>query len=114
MPSGWLLSCGLYATPRTVLARASEQKTIYDLLFRAAADTLREVAADSQWLGAEIGFLSILHTWGQNLQAHPHVHCIVPAGGLSFDHQRWVHPRYAFLPAKVLSKVFRGKFTASL
>jgi hypothetical protein len=90
------------------------KKTIYDLLFRAAADTLREVAADPQWLGAEIGFLSILHTWGQNLQAHPHVHCIVPAGGLSFDHQRWVHPRYAFLPAKVLSKVFRGKFTASL
>jgi hypothetical protein len=90
------------------------KKAIYDLLFRAAADTLREVTADPQWLGAEIGFLGILHTWGQNLQAHPHVHCILPAGGLSFDHQRWVHPRYAFLPAKVLSKVFRGKFTASL
>ena len=90
------------------------KKTVYDLLFRAAADTLRQGTADPQWLGAEIGFLSILHTWGQNLQAHPHVHCILPSGGLSFDHQRWVYPPYAFLPAKVLSKVFRGKFTASL
>jgi hypothetical protein len=90
------------------------KKTIYNLLFRAAADTLREVTANPQHLGAEIGFLSILHTWGQTLQAHPHIHCILPSGGLSFDHQQWVHPRYAFLPAKVLRKVFRGKFTAGL
>jgi hypothetical protein len=90
------------------------KKTVYHLLFRASAETLLKVAADPQHLGAEIGFLSVLHTWGQNLQHHPHVHCIIPAGGLSSDHQRWVHPRYAFLPAKVLSKLFRGKFTDGL
>jgi Putative transposase/Transposase zinc-binding domain len=90
------------------------KKTVYSLLFRAAADTLLEVAADPQRLGAEVGFFSVLHSWGQNLQFHPHLHCIFPSGGLSFDHQRWVHPRYAFLPAKVLSKVFRGKFTKAL
>ena len=90
------------------------KKTVYNLLFRAAADTLLEVAADPHWLGAQVGFLCVLHSWGQNLQFHPHVHCILPSGGLSFDHQRWIHPRYAFLPAKVLSKVFRGKFTEAL
>lgn len=90
------------------------KKTVYSLLFRAAADTLLEVAADPQRLGAEVGFFSVLHSWGQNLQFHPHLHCILPSGGLSFDHQRWVHSRYAFLPAKVLSKVFRGKFTEAL
>jgi putative transposase/transposase-like zinc-binding protein len=90
------------------------KKTVYSLLFRAAADTLLEVTADPQWLGAEVGFLSVLHSWGQNLQFHPHLHCILPSGGLSADHQRWVHPRHAFLPAKVLSKVFRGKFTEAL
>ncbi len=90
------------------------KKTVYSLLFRAAADTLLEVTADPQWLGAEVGFLSVLHSWGQNLQFHPHLHCILPSGGLSADHHRWVHPRHAFLPAKVLSKVFRGKFTEAL
>ena len=81
-------------------------------LFQASAATLLEVAADPQHLGAEIGFLSILHTWGQTLVRHPHVHCVVPAGGLSPDHQRWIRPKYAgfFLPVKVLSRVFRGKF----
>jgi len=90
------------------------KKTVYSLLFRAAADTLLAVTADPHWLGAQVGFLCVLHSWGQNLQFHPHVHCILPSGGLSFDHQRWIHPRYAFLPAKVLSKVFRGKFTEAL
>ena len=91
------------------------KKVVYDLLFRASAATLLEIAADPKHLGAEIGFLSVLHTWGQNLQHHPHVHCVVPSGGLSPDHQRWVRPRYAFfLPVKVLSRVFRGKFTAGL
>jgi hypothetical protein len=66
-------------------------------------------------MGAEIGFLSVLHTWGQNLLHHPHVHCVIPAGGLSPDHSGWIHPRYPFfLPVKVLSRVFRGKFTAGL
>jgi hypothetical protein len=93
----------------------ANKRTLYDLLFRASAATLLEIAADPKHLGAEIGFLSVLHTWGQNVLHHPHVHCVIPAGGLSLDHQRWVHPRYAFfLPVKVLSRVFRGKFTAGL
>jgi hypothetical protein len=84
-------------------------------LFRASAETLLEVAADPKHLGAQIGFLSVLHTWGQNLLAHPHVHCVIPAGGLSPDHTRWIHPRYPFfLPVRVLSRVFRGKFVAGL
>jgi hypothetical protein len=91
------------------------KKLIYTLLFRASAATLLEVAADPKHLGAEIGFLSVLHTWGQNLLHHPHVHCVIPAGGLAPDHLRWVHPHYAFLlPVKVLSRVFRGKFVAGL
>lgn len=91
------------------------KKVVYDLLFRASAATLLEVARDPKHLGAEIGFLTVLHTWGQNLQHHPHVHCVIPSGGLSLDHQRWIHPRYAFfLPVKVLGRVFRGKFVAGL
>jgi hypothetical protein len=90
-------------------------EVLYNLLFQASATTLLEVAADPKHLGAEIGFLSILHTWGQNLLLHPHVHCAIPAGGFSPDHARWVHPRYPFfLPVKVLSSVFRGKFVAGL
>jgi hypothetical protein len=91
------------------------QRLFYDLLFTASAQTLLEVAADPKHLGAEIGVISILHTWGQNLLLHPHIHCAIPAGGLSPDHTRWVHPRYSFfLPVKVLSRVFRGKFIAGL
>jgi hypothetical protein len=87
----------------------------YHLLFTASAATLLEVAGDPKHLGAEIGILSILHTWGQNLLVHPHIHCVIPAGGISLDLTRWVHPRYPFLlPVKVLSRVFRGKFIAGL
>jgi Putative transposase len=76
---------------------------------------LLEVAADPKHLGAEIGFFSVLHTWGQNLLAHPHVHCVIPAGGLASDHTHWIHPRYPFfLPVGVLSRIFRGKFVAGL
>ena len=91
-------------------------RQFYDLLFTATAATLLEIAADPKHLGAEIGILSILHTWGQNLLAHPHIHCVIPAGGISPDHSRWVHPRYPgfFLPVKVLSRVFRGKIIAGL
>src|SRR5438067_3816725 len=93
----------------------SNQKVVYDLLFRTSAATLLEIAGDPKHLGADIGFMSVLHTWGQNVLHHPHVHCVIPAGGLSLDHQRWVRPHYAFfLPVKVLSRVFRGKFTAGL
>ena len=91
------------------------KKVIYDLLFRTTAATLLEIAADPRHLGAEIGFLSVLHTWGQTLQHHPHIHCVIPSGGLSLDHQRWVHPRYPFfLPVVVLRRVFRGKFVDGL
>ena len=91
------------------------QRLFYNLLFTASAQTSLEVAADPKHLGAEIGVISILHTWGQNLLLHPHIHCAIPAGGLSPDHSRWVHPRYAFfLPVKVLGRVFRGKFIAGL
>lgn len=90
-------------------------RILYGLLFRAVAATLLEVAADPQHLGGEIGFLSILHTWGQNLLLHPHLHCVVPAGGMAPDHTHWVRPRYPFfLPVKVLNRVFRGKFMAGL
>jgi hypothetical protein len=93
----------------------SNKKVVYDLLFRTSAATLLEIAADPKHLGADIGFMSVLHTWGQNVLHHPHVHCVIPAGGLSLDQQRWVHTRYAFfLPVRVLRRVFRGKFTAGL
>ncbi len=88
---------------------------LYGLLFWASARTLLEVAANTKHLGAKIGFLGILHTWGQNLLLHPHLHCVIPAGGLSSDRTRWVRPKYAFfLPVKVLSRVFRGKFVDGL
>jgi hypothetical protein len=91
------------------------KKLLYNLLFRASAETLLEIALDPKHLGAEIGFLSVLHTWGQNLRHHPHIHCVIPAGGLSPDHRRWIHPRFHFLlPRNVLSRVFRGKFVAAL
>jgi hypothetical protein len=92
------------------------QKVVYQLLFQASAETLLEIAADPKHLGAQIGFLSVLHTWGQTLQHHPHVHCVIPAGGLSPDCKQWIHPRCNafFLPVKVLSRVFRGKFVAGL
>jgi hypothetical protein len=91
------------------------KRVIYGLLFRAASQTLLEIAADKKHLGAVIGFLAVLHTWGQSLQLHPHLHCVVPGGGLSADHSRWVSCREGFfLPVKVLSRLFRGKFVAYL
>jgi hypothetical protein len=102
--------------PRTLdpIALANPRE-VYGLLMRAAAETLIEVAADPQHLGAEIGVLAVLHTWGQNLELHPHVHCVVTGGGLSPDGTRWVSSRpNFFLPVRVLSRVFRGKFLAGL
>ena len=91
------------------------QRELYDALFRCSSATLLEIAADPKHLGAEIGFLSILHTWGQNLLLHPHIHCVIPAGGISPDHTCWLRPRYPFfLPVKILSQVFRGKFVSAL
>jgi Putative transposase/Transposase zinc-binding domain len=90
-------------------------RVVYDLLLRSAAETLLEVAADPNHLGAQIGVLAVLHTWGQNLQFHPHVHCVVTGGGLSPNGTRWIaSPSNFFLPVRVLSRVFRGKFLAGL
>jgi hypothetical protein len=88
---------------------------VYGLLFRAVSQTLLEIAADPQHLGAQIGFLAVLHTWSQNLLHHPHIHCVVPAGGLAPDGSCWIRcrPKF-FLPVKVLSRLFRGKFLALL
>ena len=91
------------------------KKVLYDLLFRTSAETLLEVARNPEHLGAEIGFFSVLHSWSQQLNLHPHLHIIIPAGGLSPDHTRWIHARENyFLPKKVLRKVFRGKFVSAL
>jgi Putative transposase/Transposase zinc-binding domain len=90
-------------------------RVVYDLLVRCAAETVLEVAANPEHLGARTGVLAVLHTWGQALQFHPHVHCVVPGGGLSQDRTSWVGSRPDFfLPVRVLSRVFRGKFLAGL
>jgi Putative transposase/Transposase zinc-binding domain len=106
----------VFTIPHELSGLALQNKRVlYDLLLRASAETLLEVAADPQHLGAVIGFLSVLHTWGQNLLHHPHVHCVIPAGGLSLDHARWQSaPPHFFLPNRVLSRVFRGKFLEAL
>jgi hypothetical protein len=115
-----LLPCSyfhvVFTIPHELSALALQnKKVLYDLLFQASAETLLEVAADPKHLGAEVGFLSVLHTWGQNLQAHPHVHCVIPAGGLAPDRSRWIRSRPGFfLPIRVLSRVFRGKFSHGL
>lgn len=90
-------------------------RVVYGLLFRAVSQTLLQVAATSRHLGARIGFLAVLHTWGQNLLHHPHIHCVVPAGGLSADGSRWVRCRSGFfLPVRVLSRLYRGKLLSFL
>ena len=106
----------VFTLPQQLAALALQnKKVIYDLLFRASAETLLEVAGDPRHLGAEIGFFTVLHTWNQKLGLHPHVHCVIPAGGLSPDHTHWVKSRDRFfLSIHVLRRVFRGKFVAAL
>src|ERR1017187_6852425 len=107
----------VFTLPHELAPLALQNKEVmYGLLFRFSAETLIEIARDPQRLGAEIGFFSVLHTWSQKLQHHPHVHCVVAAGGLSPDHTRWVRPRCNnfFVPEAVLSEVFRGKFVEAL
>jgi len=106
----------VFTLPRQLAPLALQnKKVIYGLLLRASAETLLKVARDPRHLGAEIGFFSVLHTWNQKLQLHPHVHCVIPAGGLSLDHTHWVPSRDRFfLPIRVLRRVFRGKFVAGL
>ena len=106
----------VFTVPQEIAAIAYQNKAlVYDLLFRATAETLRTIAADPKHLGAEIGFIAILHTWGQNLLHHPHLHCVVPGGGPSVDDTRWVGCRPGFfLPVRVLSRLFRRLFLAQL
>lgn len=106
----------VFTLPASLASLALQnQKLVYGLLLRASAETLLEVARDPRHLGAEIGFFSVLHTWNQKLSLHPHVHCVIPAGGLSLDHTHWVKSQKGFfLPLRVLSRVFRGKFVAAL
>jgi hypothetical protein len=106
----------VFTLPRELAPLALQNKKIvYDSLFRASAETILQVARDPRHLGAEIGFSSVLHTWNQKLELNPHVHCVIPAGGLSLDHTRWIKSHNAFfLPVKVLGRVFRGKFVAAL
>ena len=102
----------VFTVPQEIEVIAFQNQTVvYDILFQAASETLRTIAGDPKHLGAEIGFLGVLHTWGQNLQHHPHIHFLVPGGGISPDGCRWVARRPGFfLPVTVLSAMFRGLF----
>ena len=102
----------VFTVPQAIAAVALQNKKIvYNILFRAAAETLRTIAADPKHLGAQIGFFAVLHTWGQGLVHHPHLHCVVPGGGISPDGTRWIscRPNF-FLPVAVLSRLFRRLF----
>ncbi|MCX7249873.1 MAG: IS91 family transposase, partial [Burkholderiales bacterium] len=106
----------VFTVPQEIAAVAYQNKAlVYDILFRATAETLRTIAGDPKHLGAEIGFIAILHTWGQNLLHHPHLHCVVPGGGIGPNGERWVSCRPGFfLPVRVLSRLFRRLFLAQL
>jgi len=106
----------VFTLPGDIAAIAYQNKAlVYGLLFRAAAETLRTIAADPKHLGAEIGFFAVLHTWGQNLLHHPHLHCVVAGGGLSADGNRWIACKPGFfLPVRVLSRLFRRLFLEHL
>src|SRR5919198_2696961 len=106
----------VFTLPGPIADIAYQNKAvIYDILFKAAAETLTTIAADPKHLGARIGIISVLHTWGSALTHHPHVHMIVPGGGLSFDGSRWVSCRPGFfLPVRVLSRLFRRRFLEEL
>src|SRR5271156_3854678 len=102
----------VFTLPEEIAAIAYQnKKVVYGILFRAAAETLTTIAADPKHLGAEIGFFAVLHSWGQNLLFHPHLHCVVPGGGISLDGSRWVACRPDFfLPVRVLSSLFGRLF----
>jgi hypothetical protein len=102
----------VFSVPEQIASIAYQnKKVLYDILFRAVAETLTTIAADPKRLGAEIGFFAVLHSWGQTLVFHPHLHCVVPGGGISLDGTRWIscRPRF-FLPVRVLSRLFRRLF----
>src|SRR3954468_2744297 len=106
----------VFTLPAAAAEIAFQNKVaVYAILFRAAAEALSTIAADPRHLGAEIGFIAVLHTWGQNLQHHPHVHCLVPGGGVSPDGKRWIACRPDFfLAVRVLSRLFRRLFLEKL
>jgi hypothetical protein len=106
----------VFTVPTPIAEIALHNKAVvYGILFTAAAETLRVIAADPRHLGAEIGLVAVLHTWGQNLHHHPHVHCVVPGGGPSVDRTRWIGCRPGFfLPVKVLSRLYRRLFLTRL
>ena len=106
----------VFTVPAQVAEIAFQNKAaVYAILFKAASEALRVAAADPKHLGAEIGVVAVLHTWGQNLHHHPHVHCVVPGGGLSLDGQRWVACRPGFfLSVRILSRLFRRLFLERL
>jgi len=106
----------VFTVPDEIAAIAYQNKTVvYGILFRTTAETLRTIGADPQHLGAALGFLAVLHTWGQTLSFHPHLHCVVPGGGLAPDGQRWISCRPGFfLPVRVLSRLFRRLFLEAL
>jgi hypothetical protein len=106
----------VFSVPEQIASIAYQnKKVVYGILFRAVAETLTTIAADPKHLGAEIGFFAVLHSWGQNLLLHPHLHCVVPGGGISLDGTRWIscRPRF-FLPVRVLSRLFRRLFLTYL
>jgi len=114
LPVGYVHIVFTIPEPLARLALVNK-RVVYDLLFRAAAETLLQVAKNPKRLGGNVGGLLVLHTWGQRLQHHPHVHCVVPAGGLSPDATQWIHARARFfLPIPVLRQVYRGKLIAGL
>jgi len=106
----------VFTLPRQIAVLALQNaRRIYSILFQSVAETLLTIAADPKHLGAAIGFLAVLHTWGQNLHLHPHIHCVVPGGGISPDNSRWIACRKSFfLPVKVLSRLFRNRFLLHL
>jgi hypothetical protein len=106
----------VFTLPEPIAALAwQNRRVLYDILFRTSAETLRTIAADPKHLGAGIGFITLLHTWGQTLQHHPHVHCVVPGGGIAPDGEHWITCRPGFfLPVRVLSRLFRRLFLAQL
>ena len=106
----------VFTLPSTIGPLALQNKrVVYGVLFRAVSETLSTIARDPKHLGANIGFLTVLHTWGQNLHHHPHIHCVVPGGGIALDGSHWVTCRKNFfLPVRVLSRLFRQKFLAYL
>jgi len=113
-----LLPIGYYHLVFTIphelnLLCLANKKVMYDILFKAASQTILELARDTKHMGADTGLITVLHTWGQNMMGHPHLHCIMPAGGLSFDKQHWVHPgkkKNFFIHVKAISRKFRGKY----